>query len=53
MDKVNQALGILLEMVKSTKDFVGDQAPRVAQEIVSYAFWDAMLWLSMWLIGTF
>jgi hypothetical protein len=33
MDQLNAALGVLVELIKSTKDFVGDQAPRVAQEV--------------------
>jgi len=44
MDKINEALVILVELLKSTKDFVGDQAPKIAQEIINYTFYNNLIW---------
>jgi hypothetical protein len=43
MDKLNEALSVLVDLLKSTKDFVGDQAPKVAQEIVAMTYMEAIV----------
>lgn len=48
---IDQFVISMLELLKTTKDFVVSQAPDVVREILVYSLWNSLLWASLNLIG--
>ncbi len=42
MTKLDETLQVLIDTLKTTKDFIGDQAPKVVQELLNYVFFNTI-----------